>query len=111
LSLKKLVFLVAILLVSAVLSISLSQQSSPPTVNGSDLVLLLNETFEVEKNDLAFFDVELKSAVTVVGYFEENNFTFMTDYHGTYYFAFDNERLVEGGLCYDRNITFRLCRE
>lgn len=110
LSLKKLVLLVAILVISEILSISLFQQPSPPVVNGSDLVLLLNETFEVE----------LEPRVTVVGYFEESsdacvnfyvvnetsfprmlanynfsayvsaihakehNFTFVTDHRGTY---------------------------
>lgn len=147
LSLKKLVFLVAILVISAILSISLSQQPSPPVVNGSDLVLLLNETFEVEKNDLSFFEVELEPSVTVVGYFEESsdacvnfyvvnetsfprmlanynfstyvsairakehNFTFVTDHRGTYCFVFDNERLIEGGVCYDKNIMFKLYRK
>ena len=136
-SLKKLVLLVAILVISEILSISLSQQPSPPVVNGSDLVLLLNETFEVE----------LEPSVTVVGYFEESsdacvnfyvvnetsfprmlanynfstyvsaihakeyNFTFVTDHRGTYYFVFDNERLIEGGVCYDKNIMFKLYRK
>jgi hypothetical protein len=79
LSLKKLVLLVAILVISEILSISPSQQSST-VVNGSDLVLLLNETFELEKNDLSFFEVELEPSVTVVGYFEESSYACVNFY-------------------------------
>jgi len=141
------VFLVAVLVISAILSISLSQQPSLPIANGSDLVPLSNETFEVQKNDLLFFEVELESDATVVGYFEESsgacvnfcvlnetsfprmlannnfptflsaihakecNFSSVTDHRRTYCFAFDNERLVEGGFRYYKNITFKLYRK
>ena len=145
--LRKLVYLAVALAASAIVSIYLTQQSSPTVVDDSDLAVIVEDTFEVERNELHFFDVELESNTTVNGYFEESsgmcvnfyvldeanfprmladynfsaiisenhvvkyNFTFTADQRGTYYFVFDNERLVDGDVCLDKVIMLKLYRD
>lgn len=146
-ALKKLVFLAVVLASSAIVSIYLTQQSKSPFPNGSGPGIIVEDTFEVARNELSFFDVELESNTTVNGYFEESsrmclnfyvldeanfprmladlnfsaiisanhavelNFTFTAEQQGTYYFVFDNERLVEGDVCLDKVVMFRLYRD
>lgn len=145
--LKKLVFIAVALAASTIVSIYLTQQSSPTVVDDSDLAVIVEDTFEVGRNELYFFDVELESNTTVNGYFEESNrmcvnfyvldeanfprmladynfsaiisenhvveynFTFRVDQRGTYYFVFDNERLVDGDVCLDKVIMLKLYRD
>lgn len=147
LALKKLAFLAVILASSAIASIYLTQQSRSASVNGSDLPIIVEDIFEVKRNELFFFDVELESNTTVTGNFEESsgmcfdfyildranfprmlagynfsaiisakhaielNFTFTAEQRGTYYFVFDNQNLVEGDVCLDKVIMFKLYRD
>ncbi|MDH5441798.1 MAG: emp24/gp25L/p24 family protein [Candidatus Bathyarchaeota archaeon] len=147
LALKKLVFLAVVLASSAIVSIYLTQQSESAFPNGSGPDIIVEDTFEVERNDLFFLDVELESNTTVTGYFEESsgmcvgfyildqanfprmmadlnfsaiisakhaveyNFTFIADQPGTYYFVFDNQRLIDGDVCLDKVIMLKLYRD
>lgn len=147
LALKKIIFLAVILALSAIVSIYLAQQSESAFPNGSGPAIIIEDMFEVKRNELFFFDVELESNTTVTGYFEESsgmcvdfyvvdqanfpkmladlnfsaiisarhaveyNLTFTADQPGTYYFVFDNQRLIDGDVCLDKVIMLKLYRE
>lgn len=147
LAFRKLVFLAVVLASSSMVTIYLTQQSKSAFPNGSGVAIIVEDTFEVERNELFFFDVELESNTTVTGHFEESsgmcldfyildganfprmlasqnfsaiisakhaielNFTFTAEQRGTYYLVFDNERLVEGGVCLDKVIMLKMYRD
>jgi len=122
-----------------------TETSPPSNISGSESILL-NETFEVEANNLYFFEITLRKGEKIKGYFTVNErvcinfylldkenfakmsanekyssfisaihvtkyeFSFTPERTGTYYFVFDNKRLIEEEVCKDKIITFKLFR-
>jgi len=143
---RDLLLIVGIVGLAGTITLILTEKS-PSTYNGSLRSVLLNETFNVERNTVFFFEIKLKEGETIKGYFsvegrvcinfylldKENfakmsanknylslisaihvtkyEFSFTPEKQGTYYFVFDNKRLIEGEICKDKTIIFTVIRE
>ena len=143
---RDLLLIVGIVGLAGAITLILTEKS-PSTYNGSLRSVLLNETFDVERNTMYFLKIKLKEGETIKGYFsveervcinfylldKENfakmsanenysslisaihvakyEFSFTPEKQGTYYFVFDNKRLIEGEICKDKTITLTVFRE